>query len=61
MPGPPMSLCGEMKTASLVSSAASSGEPSSGDGSGPRRRGAISISTYGADAAKSQKESAPWR
>ena len=32
-----------------------------GEPSGAGRRGAISISTYGAAAAKSQNESAPWR
>ena len=46
-----MNLCGEMNTASLWSSAAS----------GPSRCGAISISTYGAAAAKSQNDSAPYR
>ena len=51
-----MSLWGEMKIASLVSRAASAGSPS-----GAGRRGAISTSTYGAAAAKSQNESAPWR
>ena len=51
-----MSLWGEMTTASFVSRPASAVDPS-----GVGRRGAISISTYGAAAAKSQNESAPWR
>ncbi len=66
VPGPPMNLWGEMKMASLVSRAASAGSASAGSAwvalsNAARRCGAISISTYGAAAAKSQKESAPWR
>ena len=49
MPGPPMSLWGEMNTASLSSPAASS------------PGGSISMATYGAAAAKSQNDSAPCR
>ncbi len=49
MPGPPTNLCGLMKTASLFDCGCSA------------QHGYISISTYGAAAAKSQKDRAPWR
>ena len=51
-----MSLWTEMNTASFSSRCASLASPS-----GAARCGAISIATYGAAAAKSQNDSAPWR